>query len=74
MNVPATGSPEQVFQEMIDDANKLAVWLEGKVVDRSGRPLAQKSLNTLLRQVSQISSGLRALGVTPGDAVSKKLF
>ncbi len=74
MNVPATQNPEQVFQEMIDDANKLAVWLEGKVVDRSGRGLTQRSLNTLLTQVSQISAGLRSMGITPGDAVSKKLF
>jgi len=36
MNVPATEDPEMVFQEMVKDANSLATWLEGKVVDRQG--------------------------------------
>ena len=74
MNVPATANPELVFQEMIDDANKLATWLEGKVVDRHGRAITQRSLNSLLAKVSEISHGLRSVGVQPGDALSKKLF
>ena len=74
MNVSATSNPELVFQEMIDDANKLATWLEGKVVDASGKPLTQHSLNALLLKVSEIASGLKSLGIKPGDAISKKLF
>lgn len=74
MNVPATEDPELVFQEMVKDANSLATWLEGKVVDRNGRVMTQRSYSTLMQQVSDIAFSMQQDGLSPGDAISKKLF
>lgn len=74
MNVPATADPETVFQEMVKDANSLATWLEGKVVDRSGRPMTQRSYSVLMQQISDIAFSMQQDGLSPGDAISKKLF
>jgi len=74
MNVPATTDPETVFQEMVRDANSLATWLEGKVVDRNGRMMTQRSYSVLMQQVSDIAFSMQQDGFTPGDAVAKKLF
>lgn len=74
MNVPATKDPEMVFQEMVKDANSLATWLEGKVVDRHGRHMTQRSYSTLMQQVSDIAFSMQQDGFTPGDAVAKKIF
>lgn len=74
MNVPATQDPEAVFQEMVKDANSLATWLEGRVVDRNGRVMAQRSYSILMQQISDIAFSMQQDGLTPGDAISKKLF
>ena len=74
MNVPATEDPERVFQEMVKDANSLATWLEGKVVDRAGRVMTQRSYSMLMQQVSDIAFSMQQDGLVPGDAISKKLF
>jgi FtsZ-interacting cell division protein ZipA len=74
MNVPATKDPEMVFQEMVKDANSLATWLEGKVVDRNGRIMTQRSYSMLMQQISDIAFSMQQDGCTPGDAVAKKLF
>ena len=74
MNVPATEDPENVFQDMVKDANSLATWLEGKVVDRAGRVMTQRSYSVLMQQVSDIAFSMQQDGLIPGDAISKKLF
>jgi len=74
MNVPATEDPEKIFQEMVKDANSLATWLEGKVVDRAGRVMTQRSYSVLMQQVSDIAFSMQQDGLNPGDAISKKLF
>jgi len=74
MNVPATEDPERVFQEMVKDANSMATWLEGKVVDRNGRVMTQRSYSMLMQQVSDIAFSMQQDGLVPGDAISKKLF
>ncbi len=74
MNVPATREPELVFQEMVKDANDLATWLDGKVVDRSGKTMTQRTYSTLMQQISDIAYSMQQEGLIPGDAVAKKLF
>lgn len=74
MNVPATADPEGVFQQMVKDANSLATWLEGKVVDRAGRAMTQRSYSTLMQQISDIAFSMQQDGLIPGDEISKKLF
>jgi len=74
MNVPATQDPEHVFEEMVKDANDLATWLEGKVVDRNGRVMTQRSYSVLMQQVSDIAFSMQQDGLKPGGAVAKKLF
>ena len=74
MNVPATKSPNKVFEEMAKDANSLATWLEGKVIDQNGNTLNERSYVALMQQIIDISNNMKADGLTPGDTVSKKLF
>ena len=74
MNVPTTVDPERVFESMVKDANSLATWLDGKVVDRAGKVMTQRSYSTLMQQVSDIAFSMQQDGLIPGDAVSKKLF
>ncbi len=74
MNVPATEQPDRVFQDMVKDANSLATWLDGKVVDRNGKVMTQRSYSVLLQQISDITYSMQQDGITAGDAISKKLF
>ncbi|MBX2848498.1 MAG: hypothetical protein KTR16_09260 [Acidiferrobacterales bacterium] len=74
MNVPATQTPEIVFQDMVKDTNSLATWLEGKVVDKDGAVMTQRSYSVLTQQISDIAFSMQQDGLIPGDAVCKKLF
>lgn len=74
MNVPATEQPDRVFQDMVKDANSLATWLDGKVVDRNGKVMTQRSYSVLLQQISDIAYSMQQDGITAGDPISKKLF
>lgn len=74
MNVPATEEPDRVFQDMVNDASSLATWLDGKVVDRNGKVMTQRSYSVLLQQISDITYSMQQDGITAGDSVSKKLF
>lgn len=74
MNVPATPDPEIVFQDMVKDATSLATWLDGKVVDRNGRVMTQRSYSILMQQVSDIAFSMQQDGLKPGDDIAKKLF
>ncbi len=74
MNVPATHQPDLVFKDMVKDANDLATWLDGKVVDRNNKVMTQRSYTVLAQQISDISFSMQNDGLTAGDAVSKKLF
>jgi hypothetical protein len=74
MNVPASSEPEQLFELMAKDARDLATWLDGKVVDRNGKVMTQRSFTTMLREISEIAENMHGDGLTAGDAVSRKLF
>ncbi|MEM7358668.1 MAG: cell division protein ZipA C-terminal FtsZ-binding domain-containing protein [Pseudomonadota bacterium] len=74
MNVPAVEQPDRIFQDMVKDANNLATWLDGKVVDRNGKVMTQRSYSILMQQISDIAYSMEQDGLIPGDAVSKKLF
>jgi hypothetical protein len=74
MNVPAIVQPDSIFQDMVKDANDLATWLDGKVVDRNGRAMTQRLYSVLMQQISDIVYSMQQDGLTPGDMVSKKLF
>ena len=74
MNVPASNEPEQLFELMAKDARDLATWLDGKVVDRNGKVMTQRSFTTMQREISEITENMQSDGLTAGDAVSRKLF
>lgn len=74
MNVPAVKEPDLVFLDMVEDAKKLATWLDGKVVDRQGKVMTQRSYEKLMKQVSDVVYDMQREGIVPGDALSKKLF
>ena len=74
MNVPATEVPERVFTSMVEDASNLATWLDGRVVDRKGKVMTQRSYSVLTQKISDIAFSMQEDGLMPGDHVCKKLF
>jgi len=74
MNVPASIEPEHLFETMSKDAADLATWLDGKVVDRNGKVITQRSFATMRREIIEIAEGMQRDGLVAGDAVSRKLF
>lgn len=74
MNVPAVDEPDLVFLDMVEDAKKLATWLDGKVVDRQGKVMTQRSYEKLMKEVSDVVYDMQQEGLVPGDMLTKKLF
>lgn len=74
MNVPASIEPEHLFETMSKDAANLATWLDGKVVDRNGKVMTQRSFSIMRREITEIAEGMQRDGLVAGDAVSRKLF
>lgn len=74
MNVPAVDEPDLVFLDMVEDAKKLATWLDGKVVDRQGKVMTQRSYEKLMKEVSDVVYDMQREGLVPGDSLTKKLF
>ena len=74
LNVPTVENPSDAFSNMVDEARKLATWLDGKLVDKHHRNMTTKGVNLLKSQVLEIEQNMHNDGITPGGALSHKLF
>ena len=74
LNVPTVENPTDAFSNMVDEARKLATWLDGKLVDKHRRNMTTKGVNLLKGQVAEIEQNMRNEGIAPGGVLSHKLF
>jgi len=74
LNVPTVENPTDAFSNMVDEARKLATWLDGKLVDKHRRNMTTKGVNLLKGQVAEIEQNMRNDGIAPGGVLSHKLF
>ena len=74
LNVPAVENPSDAFVKMVDEARKLATWLDGKLVDKHRRNMTTKAIRVLTDQVGEIERHMLQDGIAPGGPLSQKLF
>lgn len=74
LNVPAVENPSDAFVKMVDEARKLATWLDGKLVDKHRRNMTTKAIRVLTDQVGEIERHMLQDGIAPGGPLSQKIF
>ncbi len=74
MSVPCAHRPVSVFEKMVDTATALCDMLEGRLVDQEGRPLTEKGLALIRRQIEEIAEAMRGRDILPGSETALRLF
>ena len=72
--VPMVESQRQAFEAMTAFAKSLASRLSGEVIDDSGQPLNDASLDAIAAQVKDFYHAMEDYGVTAGSSAAKRLF
>ena len=72
--VPMVESERQSFEAMTAFAKSLASRLSGEVIDDSGQPLNDASLDAIAAQVKDFYHAMEEYGVTAGSSAAKRLF
>ena len=72
--VPMVESQRQGFEAMTAFAKSLASRLSGEVIDDSGQPLNDASLDAIAAQVKDFYHAMEDYGVTAGSSAAKRLF
>jgi FtsZ-interacting cell division protein ZipA len=72
--VPMVESQRQGFEAMTAFAKSLASRLSGEVIDDSGQPLSDASLDAIAAQVNDFYHAMEEYGVTAGSSAAKRLF
>jgi FtsZ-interacting cell division protein ZipA len=72
--VPMVESQRQGFEAMTAFAKSLASRLSGEVIDDSGQPLNDASLDAIAAQVNDFYHAMEEYGVTAGSSAAKRLF
>ena len=72
--VPMVESQRQGFEAMAAFAKSLASRLSGEVIDDSGQPLNDASLDAIASQVNDFYHAMEEYGVTAGSSAAKRLF
>jgi len=74
VKVPLVSEPTNAFDLMMNDAYRLAAWLDGKVVDKHGRNMTARTKDALLEQIVLIEQQMASEGLVPGSELCRKLF
>jgi hypothetical protein len=74
IDVPRVADPVRVFDQMRLIAKRLAVTLEGVLVDDNRRPLDDAALAAIRSQVQATAAALRAAHIEPGGTRALRLF
>jgi hypothetical protein len=64
----------QAFAAMVEHAWALAQALGGRVVDDHGRPIDDRSVQTVEAQLAQVFAEMRAAGIEPGSTRARRLY
>ena len=74
IEIPKVSSSEQVFNQMIAMAQKMATSLGAVLVDDNQKPLGDLQLEKIRQQLRVIHATMVARGVMPGSPSSMRLF
>lgn len=74
IEIPKVSSSEQVFNQMIAMAQKMATSLSGILVDDNQKPLGDLQLEKIRQQLRVIHATMVARGIMPGSPGSLRLF
>lgn len=74
MSVPCAHHPAAVFVKMATAARVLAEVLDGELCDQDRKPLDDKGLAIIRRQIEEIEARMTAYGVVPGSHAALRLF
>ncbi len=74
MTIPCVQDPARVFRKMVETAQGLSQMLGGRMIDQDQRPLNEKNLVAIQRQIGQITSDISAHGIVPGSETALRYF
>lgn len=74
VEIPKVNNCEQVFNQMIVIAQKMATSLNGSLVDDNQKPLGDLQIEKIRQQLKVIHATMVARGIMPGSAASMRLF
>jgi FtsZ-interacting cell division protein ZipA len=74
LEIPKVNNCEQVFNQMILMAQKMAASLNGRLVDDNQKPLGDLQIEKIRQQLKVIHATMVARGIMPGSPSSMRLF
>lgn len=74
MSVPCAHRPAAVFAKMATAAKIVAEALNGELCDQDRKPLTDKGLAVIRRQIEEIETHMTRYGVVPGSRTALRLF
>jgi FtsZ-interacting cell division protein ZipA len=74
IEIPKVTNCEQVFNQMIGVAQKMASSLNGQLVDDNQKPLGDIQIEKIRQQLRVIHATMVARGIMPGSPASMRLF
>jgi FtsZ-interacting cell division protein ZipA len=74
IEIPKVTNCEQVFNQMIGVAQKMANSLNGRLVDDNQKPLGDIQIEKIRQQLRVIHATMVARGIMPGSPASMRLF
>ncbi len=74
IEIPKVNNCEQVFNQMITTAQKMATSLNANLVDDNQKPLGNLQIEKIRQQLKVIHATMVARGVMPGSPSSMRLF
>jgi FtsZ-interacting cell division protein ZipA len=74
IEIPKVSNSEQVFNQMILIAQKMASSLGAQLVDDNQKPLGDLQVEKIRQQLKVIHATMVARGVMPGSPASMRLF
>ncbi len=74
MTIPCVQDAPRVFRKMVETAQGLSQMLGGRMIDQDQRPLNEKNLAAIQRQIRQITSDISAHGIVPGSETAVRFF
>lgn len=74
MDVPRAPDTQMSFELMVNFARQLASDLGGSLVDDNNRTIDEKSLQSIVQQLTKVRATLETAGVVPGSDMALRLF
>lgn len=74
LDIPTVAQNTQVFDQMINIAQSMAISLEGVIIDVNRRPIGEVQLEKIRQQLNVINATMIAKGIIPGSPQALRLF